>query len=124
PPRDVEHHRRQPADYRRGVQLPRRGLAVVPADLLVPAGRVADGERAARLPAARLLRVPALRHVAVHPARARLQRPAGVLHQALHRLSEPRRPAWRRHRVTSTEAGLGEGWLTWSTLSTTSPPTS
>ena len=50
-------------------------------------------ERRARVPAARPVGAAAVRHLAVHPARARVQRAGRLPHPALHRLPQPRRAA-------------------------------
>src|SRR6185312_7680760 len=85
-----QHRGGRPAAAR---QLPRVGVALVPQHLLLPPAAGADGRCRHRLPAARPRGVPAVRHLAVHPAGPRVQRAAGLPDPSLHRLPQPGRPA-------------------------------
>ena len=74
-------------------------------DLLLPAAARAHGRGGAGLPAARPVGAAAVRDLAVHPAGARVQCADRLLHPALHRLPQPRRPA----RQPGDTPGLGPG---------------
>src|SRR5699024_3200359 len=68
------------------LRLPRGGLDLVPPVLDPATGPHAHVELADLLPTARALRARDLRDLALHPARARVQRAAGLPHPPLHRV--------------------------------------
>ena len=88
------------ANVCRALRLPGGGVRLVPRDLPVLAAPRAHGRCADRVPAARAGRLRALRALAVHPAGPRLQRTAGLPDPAVHRLSQPRRPARQQEPQT------------------------
>src|SRR5690606_29603144 len=82
----------------RGAQLPRDRLAVVPVDLGPATPRRPDGGGTVQLPTARADRPRALRALAVHTPRPRVQRPGRISVPAVHRLPQPRRGTSRTAR--------------------------
>nr|SBO96046.1 hypothetical protein BN4615_P5562 [Nonomuraea gerenzanensis] len=94
------HHRPRPGRHRRGrprrrrLRLPHHRLAVVPVDLLLPAGARADGGAALlfRLRALALFAIPPFTPLVHHAPRAR-----GVPDPAVHRLPRARR-GWEPSR--------------------------
>jgi respiratory nitrate reductase gamma subunit/nitrate reductase molybdenum cofactor assembly chaperone len=85
------------------------GRAVLPVDLLPAAAGRADDRLDLPVPGARHVRLAAVRGLAVHPPRARLQRTAGLPHPAVHRLPVAR--VHRCRRRPRRQARLGAGRL-------------
>ncbi|AFE16628.1 nitrate reductase narX [Mycobacterium tuberculosis RGTB327] len=75
---------------RRGVQLPRDGVGVVPLGVGTATARGPDGRGSAVLPDPCADRVGVVRVVAVHPAGTRVQRPDRLSVPPVHHLPQPR----------------------------------
>ena len=93
----------------RGAQLPGDGRAVVPVAVRPSARRGRDGGSSLLVPAAHPRRTRALRHVAVHPTRARVHCTRALPVPSVRRLPHPRRPAQPRRDEPTVVAGNRSG---------------